>query len=52
MRLVVRDVEVVEAEREIDRVDVFERMREEREVQREEEQRENGEAGCGGRGAS
>ena len=32
MRLVARDVEVAHAEREVDRVDVFERRREEREV--------------------
>ena len=41
MRLVLRDVEVAHAEREIDRVEILERLRQIREVQREKGQREH-----------
>jgi hypothetical protein len=44
MRLVARDVEVPHAEREIDRIDVFECLGEEREM-REQEDEQQGEAG-------
>ena len=38
MRLVLGDVEVADAEREVDGVEVLERLRQEREMRREEDQ--------------
>ena len=43
MRPMRGDVEVADAEREIDRVDVFEGRREERQVREREDQRQRGE---------
>src|SRR6185436_15286367 len=40
VRLVLRDVELAHAQREVDRVEVFERRRQEREVRREEQEGE------------
>ena len=42
MRLVLADVEVPDAERKVDRVDVFECRGKEREMSREEDRRERG----------
>jgi hypothetical protein len=44
MRLMVRDVELPHAEREIDRVEIFERGRKIRKVKREEERCESPDA--------
>ena len=48
MRPVGRDVEVAHAEREIDRVDVFERGGQERHVREREDQRQRGQRAPGG----
>ena len=45
MRLMVRDVEVAHAERKVDRVEIFECAREQREVEREEQEQRR-DAGC------
>ena len=42
MRLVLRRIELVQAEREIQRVDVFERRGQTREMRREEKRRQSG----------
>ena len=48
MRLMLCDVEVAHAEREVDRIDVFERRGEEREVGREKDQRKRGQPAAHG----
>ena len=44
MRLMLRDVEVADPEREVDRVEIFERLREVRQVKREKDERERSDA--------
>jgi hypothetical protein len=50
MRLMARDVEVADAEREVDRIDVVERARQRREMRDEEDRREQPDDVAGGVG--
>ena len=47
MRLVIRDIEVADAEREVDRIEIFERGRQKRQMKRDETDNERGGAEVG-----